>query len=86
MNADFESGFAHDLEELAANVRRAVNVSVAGLSIEDIHADGGPGFYDTATSIERIRTARAAIDQTGKDVILVASTEILLSDRRPGGR
>ncbi|WP_395455755.1 isocitrate lyase/phosphoenolpyruvate mutase family protein [Azospirillum melinis] len=44
VNADFESGFAHDLEELAANVRLAVNVGVAGLSIEDIRADGGPGF------------------------------------------
>lgn len=86
MNADFESGFAHDLGELAANVRRAVNVSVAGLSIEDIHADGGPGLYDTATSVERIRTARAALDQTGEDVIPVARTEILLSDRQPEGR
>lgn len=80
VNADFESGFAHDLEELAANIRRAVNVGVAGLSIEDIRADGAPGFYDTATSVDRIRTARAAIDLTGEDVILVARTEILLSD------
>ena len=80
VNADFESGFAHDLEELAANVRLAVDAGVAGLSIEDIRADGKPGFYDTATSVERIRSARAAIDLTGEDVVLVARTEILLSD------
>ncbi|MBP2309762.1 2-methylisocitrate lyase-like PEP mutase family enzyme [Azospirillum melinis] len=86
MNADFESGFAHDLEELAANVRRAVNIGVAGLSIEDIRADGGPGFYDTDTSVERIRTARAALDHTGEDVILVARTEILLSGSAARGR
>lgn len=80
VNADYESGFAHDLEDLAANVRLAVDTGVAGLSIEDIRMDGHPGFYDTAASIERIRASRAAIDQSGEDVILVARTEILLSD------
>lgn len=57
VNADFESSFAHDLEELAANIRRAVDVSLSGLSSEDVRADKGSGFYDTATSVERIRTA-----------------------------
>ncbi|MBK4717570.1 isocitrate lyase/phosphoenolpyruvate mutase family protein [Azospirillum sp. YIM DDC1] len=57
VNADSESGFAHDLEEVAANVRRAVDVSLSGLSSEDVRADRGSGFYDTATSVERIRTA-----------------------------
>jgi 2-methylisocitrate lyase-like PEP mutase family enzyme len=80
VNADYESGFAHDVETLAENVRLAVGAGVAGLSIEDIRADGQSGFYDTATSVGRIRAARAAIDQTGEDVVLVARTEILLSD------
>jgi 2-methylisocitrate lyase-like PEP mutase family enzyme len=77
VNADFESGFAHDPEALAANVRLAVDTGVAGLSIED--RDGTPtGLYDTARSVERIRAARAAIDATGSQVILVARTERLL--------
>ena len=80
VNADYESGFAHDLESLTENVRLAVDAGVAGLSIEDIRADGQPGLYDTATSVGRIRAARNAIDQTGEDVVLVARTEILLSD------
>src|ERR1700757_1031264 len=46
VNADYESGFAHELEELAANVWLALAAGVAGLSIEDIRADGQPGFYD----------------------------------------
>ena len=80
VNADYESGFARDLESLAENVRLAVDAGVAGLSIEDIRADSQSGLYDTATSVARIRAARAAIDQTGEDVVLVARTEILLSD------
>ena len=81
VNADYESGFAHDPEALAANVRLAVDTGVAGLSIED--RDGTPtGLYDTARSVERIRAARAAIDATGSQVILVARTERLLIDNK----
>jgi 2-methylisocitrate lyase-like PEP mutase family enzyme len=35
VNADFEGGFAHEAEKVAANVARAVKTGVAGLSIED---------------------------------------------------
>jgi 2-methylisocitrate lyase-like PEP mutase family enzyme len=80
VNADYESGFAHDLEALAASVGLAVDAGVAGLSIEDTRADGKPGLYDTQTAVERIQTARSAINKTGEDVILVARTEILLGD------
>jgi 2-methylisocitrate lyase-like PEP mutase family enzyme len=79
VNADFESGFAADPEGLASNVRRAIETGVAGLSIEDRMIEGS-GLYDAAFSVERIRAARAAIDQSGEEVILVARTEGLLSD------
>jgi 2-methylisocitrate lyase-like PEP mutase family enzyme len=35
VNADFEGGFAHEAEKVAAHVARAVKTGVAGLSIED---------------------------------------------------
>ena len=35
VNADFEGGFAHDPEEVAVNVARALKTGIAGLSIED---------------------------------------------------
>jgi 2-methylisocitrate lyase-like PEP mutase family enzyme len=79
VNADFESGFASEPEGVAANVGLAIRTGVAGLSIEDRDLDGR-GLYDTALAVERIRAARAAIDQSGEDVILVARTEGLLSD------
>jgi len=39
VNADFEGGFAHKAEDVAANVARAVKTGVAGLSIEDSTGD-----------------------------------------------
>ena len=79
INADFEFGFAAAPEDVAANVTLAVDTGVAGLSIED-SKPGGKGLHDKALSVDRIRAARRAIDQTGQDVILVARTEGLLAD------
>jgi 2-methylisocitrate lyase-like PEP mutase family enzyme len=79
VNADFESGFASEPEGVAASVVLAIGTGVAGLSIEDRDLDR-PGLYAKALAVERIRAARAAIDQSGEDVILVARTEGMLSD------
>ncbi len=80
VNADFESGFAHSPEEVAASVTRAIATGIAGLSIEDIDTARGKALYDQAFAVERIRAARVAIDASGQDVILVARTEGLLAD------
>jgi len=81
INADFESGFATEPEQLAANVALAIQTGIAGLSIEDRDLRRPTALYDTALALERIRAARAAIDAAGGDVLLVARTEGLLSDR-----
>lgn len=80
VNADFEAGFADAPEGVAANVTRAIATGVAGLSIEDNVLAAPFGLHDTARAVERIRAARQAIDQSGKDVILVARTELLFSE------
>src|SRR2546425_8454464 len=77
VNADFQGGFADEPEGVAANIAPAVETGVAGLSIEDATLDGA-GLYEKDFAIARIRAARAAIDRTGQDVILVARTEGLL--------
>jgi 2-methylisocitrate lyase-like PEP mutase family enzyme len=78
LNADFENGFADAPEDVAANVRRAVDAGVAGLSVEDMsHAPGKP-LYETALAVERVRAARAAIDAEGSGAVLVARAEGLL--------
>lgn len=80
VNADFESGFATDPEEVAENVRLAVETGVAGLSIEDRVVGDLNKLYETAVAAERIRAARTAISSTGEDVVLVGRTEGLLME------
>jgi 2-methylisocitrate lyase-like PEP mutase family enzyme len=78
VNADFESGFASDSQNVATNVTLAVKTGIAGLSIEDRVVGQLDKLYETPLAVERIRAARAAINKTGEDVILVARTEGLL--------
>jgi 2-methylisocitrate lyase-like PEP mutase family enzyme len=81
VNADFESGFGADLEELSESVRLAVGTGVSGLSVEDRNLEGSANeLYDVGRAVERVRAARSAIDKTGEDVVLVARTETLLVD------
>lgn len=79
VNADFESGFAVEPADVAANVTLAINTGIAGVSIEDTRLDGA-GLYDLPRAVERIKAARAAVDASGADVILVARTEGMLAD------
>jgi 2-methylisocitrate lyase-like PEP mutase family enzyme len=80
VNADFESGFARDAAGVAESVRLVIDTGVAGFSIEDHDRETKGRLYDLPTAVERIRAARAAIDRSGHDVILVARTEGLLAD------
>jgi methylisocitrate lyase len=77
LNADFEAGFADTADGVAANVARCVETGVAGLSIEDMdprtHA-----FFPREEAVARVRAARAAIDRTGADVLLVGRCEAYL--------
>ncbi len=75
VNADFEGGFAHKPEKVAANVARAVKTGVAGLSIEDSTGDAAKPLYERAFAIERIKAARAAIDADHSGVLLVGRCE-----------
>jgi 2-methylisocitrate lyase-like PEP mutase family enzyme len=79
INADFRGGYARDPEPLAENVRLCVETGVAGLSIEDSTGDRAAPLYDFALAVDRIRAARAAIDATGADVLLVARAECFLT-------
>jgi 2-methylisocitrate lyase-like PEP mutase family enzyme len=75
VNADFEGGFAHKPEKVAANVAAAVKTGVAGLSIEDSTGDASKPLYERASAIERIKAARSAIDADGSGVLLTGRCE-----------
>lgn len=78
VNADFESGYAKEPEGVAANVRLCVETGVAGLSIEDATGDRAKPLFDLPVAVERMQAARAAIDATGADVLLVGRAECFL--------
>lgn len=75
VNADFEAGFADTPEGVAANVKRAVATGIAGLSIEDSTGDAAMPLFARDEAIARIKAARAAIDASGEDVLLVGRCE-----------
>jgi 2-methylisocitrate lyase-like PEP mutase family enzyme len=75
VNADFEGGFAHKPEKVAANVARGVMTGVAGLSIEDSTGDAAKPLYERAHAIDRIKAARAAIDSDHSGVLLTGRCE-----------
>lgn len=77
VNADFEAGFAEDIEQLSRNVILAVETGVAGLSIEDY---GNSHRYDISEATERISAARKAIDSSGAEVLLVGRAEGFIRD------
>jgi 2-methylisocitrate lyase-like PEP mutase family enzyme len=78
VNADFESGYAHDPEGVAESVRLCCATGVAGLSIEDATGDEARPLYEIGHAAERIRAARQAIDAGGSGVLLTGRAECFL--------
>ena len=81
VNADYESGYAHEPAKVAENVRLCVETGVAGLSIEDNSGDRANPLYDLDLAVTRIHAARAAIDKSGADVMLTGRAECFLVGR-----
>jgi 2-methylisocitrate lyase-like PEP mutase family enzyme len=80
VNADYEHGYADAPEQVAENVRLAVETGIAGVSIEDSTNDKSTSkpLYELAEAVERMRAARAAIDASGEDVMLIGRAECFL--------
>jgi 2-methylisocitrate lyase-like PEP mutase family enzyme len=83
VNADFEAGFAADADGVGDSVALAIDAGVAGLSIEDRRMDALGSLHDLPEALDRLAAARAAIDRSGEDVVLVARSETVLVGGRP---
>lgn len=87
VNADFVDGFGATPDEVAANVTRAIETGVAGVSIEDSYSDPSERAKHSepqrsiAVAAERVAAARKAIDKSGHDVMLVGRAENFIVDR-----
>src|SRR5215472_3227228 len=78
VNADFQAGYADEPADVAANVRLCVETGVAGLSIEDSTGRSDCPLYNQRLAIERIRAARASIDDSNTGVVLTGRCEAWL--------
>jgi 2-methylisocitrate lyase-like PEP mutase family enzyme len=75
VNADFQGGYATEPDDVVTNVGRAVRTGVAGVSIEDFSGDPAEPLFELGLAVERVRAARAAIDDSGTGVVLTADIE-----------
>ena len=80
VNADFQSGYAHEPAGVATNVRLCIATGVAGLSIEDNTGDTAAPLYERTLAVERMAAARSAIDASGAPVVLTGRCEAWLVD------
>jgi 2-methylisocitrate lyase-like PEP mutase family enzyme len=78
VNADFGSGFADAPDQVAQNVKACLATGVAGFSIEDATGEKSSPLYDFSLAVDRIKAARAAIDESGTGVLLTARAECYL--------
>lgn len=78
VSADFQAGYADNLDDLAVNIRRCVQTGVAGLSIEDARADPESPLYPLAEAVERVSLTREVVDSSGCDVVLTGRAECFL--------
>ena len=80
-NADFEDGFAIDPAGVQANVARAVETGIAGVSIEDSTRDRANPLFEFDLAVERVKAARRAIDTAGAQVLLTGRSEGFIAGR-----
>jgi 2-methylisocitrate lyase-like PEP mutase family enzyme len=78
VNADFQTGYADEPEDVARNVALCIATGVAGLSIEDATGNSDAPLFEDLLAVERITAARAAIDGSGIPVVLTARCEAWL--------
>lgn len=75
INADFENGFAVDEDELEESIGLLLDTGVAGFSLEDSTGDPEEPLMPIEEAARRISIARALIDSTGHEVVLVGRAE-----------
>ena len=75
VNADFGNGYSTQPDGVAAHVALAAQTGVAGLSIEDFSGDPAEPLFEIGLATERVRAARAAIDESGTGLVLTARSE-----------
>jgi 2-methylisocitrate lyase-like PEP mutase family enzyme len=74
VSADFEDGFAKDAAGVAGTVRRALEIGLAGCSVEDWSSTEGR-LYDLGEAAERVAAAADAAHAGPAQLVLTARAE-----------
>jgi len=79
VNADFSGGYGVEPEAVADGVCLCIGTGVAGLSIEDSTGERDHPLHEFSYAVERIRAARAVIDESETRLVLTARAECYLT-------
>lgn len=78
VSVDSEDGYGDTPEAVSETFRLMIDAGARGGSIEDHRLTGGKNLMSIAETVERIRSAREAIDASGIDFVLTARAECFL--------
>jgi 2-methylisocitrate lyase-like PEP mutase family enzyme len=81
VSADLENGFGDAPEEAAETIRGAIEVGLAGASIEDATMNPADPIYDKALAVERIEAAVEAARSVDFPFMLTARAENFIHGR-----
>jgi 2-methylisocitrate lyase-like PEP mutase family enzyme len=81
VSADLENGFGDDPRHVAETVRRALDVGLAGCSIEDSTGRSDDAIYDLALAEERMAAAADAAHSGAQRLVLTGRAENYLHGR-----
>jgi 2-methylisocitrate lyase-like PEP mutase family enzyme len=81
VSADLENCFAHEPHGVAATVAAAMELGLAGGSVEDFTGDADEPIYELAHAAERVRAAAEAAHGGPRDFVLTARAENYLHGR-----
>jgi 2-methylisocitrate lyase-like PEP mutase family enzyme len=82
VSADLENCFAHDPEGVAATISAAIELGLAGGSVEDFTGDREAPIYELAHAAERVRAAAEAAHAGPVPFVLTARAENYLHGRQ----
>ena len=75
VNGDLENGFGDSPDAVVETVKGAIEVGLAGCSIEDYTTNPHDPYYSMETAVERIRAAADAKNSIAPDFVLTARSE-----------
>ncbi len=81
VSADLENCFAHDPDGVAATISSAVDIGLAGGSVEDFTGDRDAPIYELAQATDRVRAAAEAAHAGPVPFVLTARAENYLHGR-----